>query len=59
MTTLNDGQIDICKKIKQLNHCNEKEKQDRNAVSNLYMLFIDKTRQGLTRRQNFESSILI
>ena len=47
MTTLDDNQIDFCKNIKLLNHCNEKEKQDVDAVINLYILFTDKTRQGL------------
>ena len=47
MTTLNDDQIDICKNIKELNHFNEKEKQDVDAVINLYIPFTDKTRQGL------------
>ena len=46
MTTLKDDQIDICKNIKELNHCNEKEKQDVDAVINLYILFRDKTRQS-------------
>ena len=47
MTMLNNDQIGICKNIKELNHCNEKEKQDVDAVINFNILFTDKTRQGL------------
>ena len=47
MAMLNDDPTDIYKNIKELNHCNEKEKQDAVAVINLYILFTDKNRQGL------------
>ena len=47
VTTLNDDQIDICKTIKGLNHCNEKEKEDVDSVINFHILFTDKIRQGL------------
>ena len=60
VTTLRNDQIDICKKIKELNHCNEKEKQDLDAVIKFYILFTDKTRQGLHgKTANFGSSMLI
>ena len=47
VTTLNDDQIDTCKSIKGLNHCNEKEEVDVDTVINLHILFTGKIRQGL------------
>ena len=43
MNSLNDDQIAICKNIKDLNQCNEKEKQDADAVINLYNLFTEQS----------------
>ena len=60
VTTLSNDQIDICKNIKELNHCNEKEKQDVDAVIKFYIPFTDKTRKGLHgKTAYFGSSMLI
>ena len=43
MNSLSDDQIAICKNIKEWNQCNEKEKQDVDAVINLYNLFTEQS----------------
>ena len=48
MNSLNYDQIAICKNIKELNQCNEKEKQDADAVMNLYNLFTEQSETRFT-----------